>query len=147
MEQMISQLLEPRFCIRPRTPYYLKHGTRNKMSVFQSPSLQLTNTSKVYIVSTTDPGNPKELTSGKQGATRSPVLNSDATKAAWLELAEDGYEADKYDFPLTILNLAHFFLRANIVVYDLVKGVRFTLIEKWDRSPDSLAVCALYIIA
>ncbi|KAF7346501.1 Dipeptidyl-peptidase 5 [Mycena sanguinolenta] len=77
----------------------------------------------VYIVSTLDPGNPKELTSGHQGATHSPVLNSDATKAAWLELAEDGYEADK----------------ANIVVYDLVKGVRFTLIQKWDRSPDSIA--------
>ncbi|KAJ7675680.1 Alpha/Beta hydrolase protein [Mycena polygramma] len=77
----------------------------------------------VYIVNTTEPGNPRELTSGKQGATHSPVLNSDATKAAWLELTEDGYEADK----------------ANIVIYDLVKGVRFTLIQEWDRSPDSLA--------
>ncbi|KAJ7442681.1 Alpha/Beta hydrolase protein [Mycena latifolia] len=77
----------------------------------------------VYLVSTVDPGNPKELTSGEQGATHSPVLNREATKAAWLELAEDGYEADK----------------ANIVVYDLLKGVRFTLGEKWDRSPDSLA--------
>ncbi|KAJ7928032.1 alpha/beta-hydrolase [Mycena leptocephala] len=67
----------------------------------------------VYLVSTTDPGNPKELTSGQQGATHSPVLNSDATKAAWTELAEDGYEADK----------------ANIVIYDI----------KWDRSADSLA--------
>ncbi|KAJ7781821.1 Alpha/Beta hydrolase protein [Mycena maculata] len=89
----------------------------------------------VYIVSTTDPGNPKELTSGKQGATHSPILNSDATKAAWLELAEDGYEADK----------------ANIVVYDLVKDVRFTLIQQWDRSPDSLAFSAdgklLYLTA
>ncbi|KAJ6563539.1 Alpha/Beta hydrolase protein [Mycena sp. CBHHK59/15] len=78
----------------------------------------------VYLVNTADPGNPKELTSGKQGAIHSPVLNFDATKAAWLELAEDGYEADKY---------------ANIVVYDIRKGVRFTLIQDWDRSPDSLA--------
>lgn len=38
---------------------------------------------------------PKELTSGKQGATHSPVLNSEGTKAAWLELDEDGYEADR----------------------------------------------------
>ncbi|KAK7048493.1 dipeptidyl-peptidase 5 [Favolaschia claudopus] len=76
----------------------------------------------IYIVSTIDPGNPKELTSGQQGATRSPVLNSDATKAAWLELAKDGYESDK----------------ANIVVYDLVKDVRFTITQKWDRSADSL---------
>ncbi|KAF7298860.1 Dipeptidyl-peptidase 5 [Mycena indigotica] len=77
----------------------------------------------VYLVSTSDPGNPKELTSGKQGATHSPVLNSDGSKAAWLELAEDGYEADK----------------ANIVIYDLKKNVRFTLIEKWDRSPEAIS--------
>ncbi|KAJ7189841.1 Alpha/Beta hydrolase protein [Mycena pura] len=77
----------------------------------------------VYIVSTAEPGSPKELTSGKQAATHSPVLNSDATKAAWLELAEDGYESDK----------------ANIVIYDLVKNVRFMLIQKWDRSPEALA--------
>lgn len=36
-------------------------------------------------------------------------------------------------------------LRANIVIYDLVKGVRFTLIQEWDRSPDSIAVRPLYI--
>ncbi|KAF7365063.1 Dipeptidyl-peptidase 5 [Mycena venus] len=78
----------------------------------------------VFLVSTSSPGNPRELTSGKQGATRSPVLNSDATKAAWLELAKDGYESDK----------------ANIIVFDLKTGVRFTLTQKWDRSADSLAV-------
>ncbi|KAJ6559073.1 Alpha/Beta hydrolase protein [Mycena vulgaris] len=77
----------------------------------------------VYLVSTGDPGNPKELTSGEQGATHSPVLNREGTKAAWLELAKDGNEADK----------------ANIVIYDLLKEVRFTLGQEWDRSPDSLA--------
>ncbi|KAJ7147076.1 Alpha/Beta hydrolase protein [Mycena crocata] len=77
----------------------------------------------VYLVNTMSPGNPKELTSGKQGATHGPVLNFDATKAAWLELAKDGYEADK----------------ANIVIYDIIKGIRFSLIQDWDRSPDSLA--------
>lgn len=77
----------------------------------------------VYLVSTASPGEPRELTSGEQGATHSPVLNREATKAAWLELAEDGYEADK----------------ANIVIYDLLKNIRFTLAAKWDRSPDSLA--------
>ncbi|KAJ7795616.1 Alpha/Beta hydrolase protein [Mycena olivaceomarginata] len=69
----------------------------------------------IYLVSTTDPGNPKELTSGQQGATHSPVLNSDATKAACLSLRKMDTRADK----------------ANIVLYDLVKG--------WDRSPDSIA--------
>lgn len=40
-------------------------------------------------------GKPRELTSGLQGATHSPVLNDAGTKAAWLELDEDGYEADR----------------------------------------------------
>ncbi|KAJ7644021.1 Alpha/Beta hydrolase protein [Roridomyces roridus] len=94
----------------------------------KDPSLPMAWHTKqgVYLVSTTEPGNPKELTSGKQGATHSPILNSDATKAVWLEMAKDGYEADKQ----------------NIIVYDLVKDVRFTLIEKWDRSPDSVAFSA-----
>ena len=30
--------------------------------------------------------------------------------------------------------------RAKIVIYDLEKDVRYTLTQKWDRSPDSLAV-------
>ena len=29
--------------------------------------------------------------------------------------------------------------RAKIVIYDLEKDVRYTLTQKWDRSPDSLA--------
>ena len=31
-------------------------------------------------------------------------------------------------------------LRAKIVIYDLEKDVRYTLTQKWDRSPESLAV-------
>ncbi|KAJ3932308.1 MAG: Alpha/Beta hydrolase protein [Lentinula lateritia] len=77
----------------------------------------------VYIVSITAAGKPRELTSRSQGATRSPVLNDAGDKAAWLELDEDGYESD----------------RAKIVIYDLKKDVRFTLTQKWDRSPGSLA--------
>ncbi len=38
---------------------------------------------------------PTELTSGKQGAIHSPVFNTQGTKVAWLELDEDGYEADR----------------------------------------------------
>ncbi|KAF8964345.1 Alpha/Beta hydrolase protein [Flammula alnicola] len=70
---------------------------------------------------------PIELTSGKQGATHSPVFNTQGTKVAWLELDDDGYEAD----------------RAKIVIYDLEKHVRFTITQSWDRSPDALAVCCL----
>ncbi|KAJ3747143.1 Alpha/Beta hydrolase protein [Lentinula detonsa] len=75
----------------------------------------------VYIVGITG-GKPRELTSGSQGATHNPVLNHVGDKAAWLELDEDGYESD----------------RAKIVIYDLKKNVRFTLTQKWDRSPGSL---------
>jgi dipeptidyl aminopeptidase/acylaminoacyl peptidase len=77
----------------------------------------------VYIVDITGSNKPRELTSGRQGATHSPVLNWKGDKAAWLELDKDGYESD----------------RAKIVIYDLKKDVRFTLTQKWDRSPDALA--------
>ncbi|KAF5382775.1 hypothetical protein D9615_002913 [Tricholomella constricta] len=77
----------------------------------------------VYIVDIKGVHSPRELTSGKQGAIHSPVLNTQATKAAWLELDKDGYESD----------------RAKIVVYDLEKNVRYTLTQRWDRSPDALA--------
>ncbi|GLB38400.1 putative prolyl oligopeptidase family protein [Lyophyllum shimeji] len=77
----------------------------------------------VYITDLNGEQSPRELTSGKQGAVHSPILNAQATKAAWLELDEDGYESD----------------RAKIVIYDLEKDVRYTLTQGWDRSPDTIA--------
>ncbi|KAE9387920.1 alpha/beta-hydrolase [Gymnopus androsaceus JB14] len=78
----------------------------------------------VYIVDVAGGSKPRELTSSAlKGQTHSPILNENADKAAWLELDKDGYESD----------------RAKIVIYDLKKDVRFTLTQKWDRSPDSLA--------
>jgi len=77
----------------------------------------------IYIVDFKGQHPPRELTSGKQGAVHSPVFNFQGTKVAWLELDKDGYESD----------------RAKIVIYDLEKDVRYTLTQKWDRSPDSLA--------
>jgi dipeptidyl aminopeptidase/acylaminoacyl peptidase len=65
----------------------------------------------------------KHLTTGKQGATHFPVFNTKQDKVAWLELDKDGYESD----------------RAKVVIYDLKKDVRYTLTQKWDRSPDGLA--------
>lgn len=79
---------------------------------------------QVYIVDIRGHNKPRELTSGKQGATHSPVFNKQGDKVAWLELDEDGYESD----------------RAKIVIYDLRTDVRYTLTQHWDRSPDSLAV-------
>ncbi|TDL17751.1 alpha/beta-hydrolase [Rickenella mellea] len=66
---------------------------------------------------------PRELTSGQQGATHSPVVSRDGNKIAWLELDKDGYESD----------------RAKIVVYDHTQEIRYTLTQSWDRSPDSIA--------
>jgi dipeptidyl aminopeptidase/acylaminoacyl peptidase len=77
----------------------------------------------IYIADLEGSEGPKELTSGSQGATHNPVLNSRGDKVAWLELDKDGAEAD----------------RAKIVIYDLERDVRFTLTQEWDRSPDSLA--------
>ncbi|KII90539.1 hypothetical protein PLICRDRAFT_106263 [Plicaturopsis crispa FD-325 SS-3] len=76
----------------------------------------------VYIVPIAGGEAPKELTSGKQGATHGPVFNKQGDKVAWIELDENGYEAD----------------RAKIVLYDLTKDVRFTLTRAWDRSAESL---------
>jgi hypothetical protein len=81
--------------------------------------------SQVYVIDIMGQGQPRELTSGKQGATHSPVFNKQCDKVAWLELDKDGYESD----------------RAKIVIYDMTKDIRYTLTQHWDRSPDSLAVC------
>ncbi|KAF8530893.1 alpha/beta-hydrolase [Gautieria morchelliformis] len=76
----------------------------------------------VYIVPSQGGEAPRQLTSGKQGATNSPVFNNQGTKAAWTEMDKDGFEAD----------------RAKIVVYDLTKDVRFTVTPNWDRSANQL---------
>ena len=51
---------------------------------------------QVYIVDVGASSRPRELTSGNQGATHSPVFNTAGTKVAWLELDKDGYESDRY---------------------------------------------------
>ncbi|EPQ54580.1 alpha/beta-hydrolase [Gloeophyllum trabeum ATCC 11539] len=76
----------------------------------------------VYIVAVSGAEKPRELTSGKQGATHSPVWSKQGNKVAWLEQDKDGYESD----------------RSKVVVYDLEKDVRFTITQHWDRSPDSI---------
>lgn len=77
----------------------------------------------VYLVDFTGSKKPRELTSGKQGATHNPVFDGDGYKVAWAELDEDGYESD----------------RAKVVVYDLKKDIRYTLTQPWDRSVEELA--------
>ena len=58
----------------------------------------------MYLVDFTGSQKPRELTSGKQGATRNPVFNAQGDKVAWVELDEDGYESDRlvaeHSFPV-----------------------------------------------
>jgi len=79
---------------------------------------------QVYLTDIMGRTQPRELTSGKQGAIHSPVFSKQGDKVAWLELDQDGYESD----------------RAKIVIYDLHKDVRYTLTQHWDRSPGQLVV-------
>lgn len=87
---------------------------------------------QVYLTDIMGQTRPRELTSGKQGATHSPVFSKQGDKVAWLELDQDGYESD----------------RAKIVIYDLHKDVRYTLTQNWDRSPGQLVVrCEIFTLA
>lgn len=77
----------------------------------------------VYVVDIDGKSKPREITSGKQGATHATVLSAQGDKVAWVELDLDGYESD----------------RGKVVIYDLEKDVRYTLTQKWDRSASELA--------
>ncbi|KPV74481.1 uncharacterized protein RHOBADRAFT_15880, partial [Rhodotorula graminis WP1] len=65
---------------------------------------------------------PRAITVGTQGACSSPVLSPDGKRAAWLEMREDGYEAD----------------RNRVVVYEIESSSRWGATEEWDRSPSSI---------
>ncbi|KAK4046833.1 Dipeptidyl-peptidase 5 [Microbotryomycetes sp. JL201] len=70
-------------------------------------------------------GKPKALTVGTQGACSSPTISPDGKRVAWLEMREDGYEAD----------------RNRVMVYELDSGRRWGATEKWDRSPTHIDWC------
>lgn len=50
---------------------------------------------QIYIVDIEGKSKPRELTSGKQGATHRPVFNKQGDKIAWVELDQDGHESDR----------------------------------------------------
>lgn len=76
----------------------------------------------VYVVPLKGGLVPRELTTGHQGATHSPVFSPDGRWIAWAEMAEDGYESD----------------RAVLVLYDLKSNKRWYLTQDWDRSVQSI---------
>ena len=82
------------------------------------------------------------MTSGEQAATLRPVFNAHGTKAAWIELEQDGHESDRYVLSLAIPPplLLSILNSGRIVIYDLEKNVRFTLTQKWDRTATDIAV-------
>ncbi|GAA6006783.1 dipeptidyl-peptidase 5 [Rhodotorula paludigena] len=65
---------------------------------------------------------PRAITLGTQGACASPVLSPDGKRAAWLEMREDGYEADRH----------------RVMIYEVATGERWGATEEWDRSPGSI---------
>lgn len=65
---------------------------------------------------------PRAITVGTQGACNGPVLSPDGKRAAWLEMPEDGYEAD----------------RNHVMIYEIESGRRWTATPKWDRSPSAI---------
>lgn len=65
---------------------------------------------------------PRAVTIGTQGATASPVFSPDGARLAWLEMREDGYEAD----------------RNRVMVYEVKTGLRWGVTESFDRSPGHL---------
>ncbi|KAG8968683.1 hypothetical protein FRC03_006430 [Tulasnella sp. 419] len=89
----------------------------------------------VYVVPLKGGIAPRHLTSGNHGATHSVVFSPKGDKVAFTEMIHDGYESD----------------RARVVIYDLIKEVRFTLTENWDRSASELAFSKdgkeIYIVA
>ncbi|KAJ7795578.1 hypothetical protein B0H14DRAFT_2918756 [Mycena olivaceomarginata] len=96
----------------------------NVLYTSRDPDLSpLNGTRNVHLVKITDPGKPVQLTTGKQGGTSAPLLNSDGTKAAWIQEPTDtaGSSINK------------------IIVYDLGNKDRVALAPTWDRSPESLA--------
>lgn len=81
---------------------------------------------EVYLVPlsprTAAEAEPRSITVGTQGACASPVLSPDGTRAAWLEMREDGYEAD----------------RLRVMIYEIESGQRWDATPSWDRSPSAI---------
>ncbi|KAJ8293791.1 Dipeptidyl-peptidase 5 [Rhodotorula toruloides] len=81
---------------------------------------------QVYLVPlsprTAADAEPRAITVGTQGACSSPVLSPDGKRAAWLEMREDGYEAD----------------RNRVMIFEIESGKRWEASGEWDRSPSKI---------
>ena len=83
-------------CIPQKIQSFPLLGTQNKTSVvLQHLRRSELMIMQVYIVDAEGKSEPKELTSGKQGATHGPVFSKQGDKVAWVELDLDGYESDR----------------------------------------------------
>lgn len=76
----------------------MAHQTERKYSAsLGNDTREVTSLQQIYLVDINGKSTPKELTSGKQGATHEPVFNTAGDKVAWTELDQDGHESDRYD--------------------------------------------------
>lgn len=68
----------------------------------------------------------QQITVGTQGACANPTFSKDGLRVAWLEMREDGYEADRHQ----------------IMIYEVESGKRWEVpTTQWDRSPSSIEWC------
>ncbi|SCV70321.1 BQ2448_1715 [Microbotryum intermedium] len=79
---------------------------------------------------------PRQITLGTQGASSSPVFSTDGQRIAWLEMREDGYEAD----------------RNRVMIYEVESDKRWGVTEEqWDCSPSKVVWCPcgekIYLVA
>lgn len=67
-----------------------------------------------------------QITVGTQGACANPTFSVDGTRIAWLEMREDGYEADRH----------------RIMIFELESSKRWEInTSAWDHSPSALVWC------
>lgn len=101
--------------------------------VFHSKALHLNPAWHTRTAVFTVPFSPRtkadgitQLTAGDQGACSSPTFSHDGKRVAWLEMREEGYEAD----------------RNRVMLYELEIASRWGATETgFDRSPASLVWC------
>ncbi|KAJ3037997.1 hypothetical protein HK097_003313 [Rhizophlyctis rosea] len=76
----------------------------------------------IFIVPTDGSSRPKSVSSKNKGADSYPVYSPDGEYLAWLQMATPQYEADKN----------------NIILYNRKTRKTQTILDDWDRSPESL---------
>jgi hypothetical protein len=113
MDPLSYTLSSTHLAIAIKSPH-LPPASHTRQEVYLLPLPHLTSVSSSHIA--------KHLTPMPHGAISGITFSPDGEKLAWLEMAKDGYEADK----------------RVLVVYELKKGATERWTDNWDRSPSFL---------